>query len=198
MKTDADVADFLDIKASTLSMQKNRGKLDLARILDKCSDLNKHWLLHGEGPIWREEVEQEQVGGIPIYSSITTLENGKPDPGKSRKVSRVIADGEVPEYFKKYPQKNLVGYVVTVDAMNPTLREDDVTIVDTANRKPEDGKVFLVSFNRTVGCRRILKKPENCYSISCDNKVYESFDVSPDSDKLQIVGKVVWIIRRMQ
>lgn len=198
LDTDADVADFLDIKASTLSMQKNRGKLDIVRILEKCSDLNKHWLLDGEGPIWRESVQRKQLGGIPIYSSISFSESGKPNFGKSKRVSRIIADGEAPEYLKKYPQQDLMGYVVSVDAMEPTIKKEDVTIIDLKNNSPRDGTIFLVAFNHTVGCRRILKKPQNCYSISCDNKVYDSFEVTGGSDKVKLIGKVVWVIRNMQ
>ncbi len=196
--TDAEVADFLGIKASTLSMQKKRGKLDIIRILEKCSDLNKHWLLEGEGPMWREKVQQQRVSGIPIYSSISFSEYGKPNLEESKKVSRIIADGEGPEYLKKYPEQNLMGYVVSVDSMEPTIKKDDITIIDTGNKNPNDGTIFLVAFNHTVGCRRIQKKPDNRFALSCDNRFYESFEIQSDSKEFNLIGKVVWIIRNMQ
>ncbi|MDZ7680903.1 MAG: hypothetical protein U5J63_04110 [Fodinibius sp.] len=55
LETDAEVANFLNIKPSTLSMQKNRGRLNLQRIINTCSELNKNWLLDGTGKMWEPE-----------------------------------------------------------------------------------------------------------------------------------------------
>jgi hypothetical protein len=198
LETDAEVAKLLGIKPSTLSMQKNRGKLDIVRIINKCSDLNKNWLLDGEGPMWREAIQQQKVQGIPIFSKIKFSENGKLLRGKSNKVSKIIADGEAPKYLKKYSTEKLVGYLVSADSMEPTIKKEDIAVVNTSDKTPRAGAVFLISFNDTVGCRRVQQNPGGIYSISSDNQAYEPFQVSIDGDhNFHLIGKVVWIVRSL-
>lgn len=176
-------------------MQKNRGKLDLVRIINKCSDLNKNWLLDGEGPMWRDHVQN--VADIPIFSSITISENGKPLLNKSTKVSKLSADEKSPENLNGYSSESLMGYIVSVDAMEPTIKKEDIAIIDTSDKKPRDGAIFLISFNRTVGCRRIQENSGSIYSINSDNSTYQPVEVSKKGDDFRLIGKVVWIIRPM-
>lgn len=195
LETDAEVAKLLDIKPSTLSMQKNRGKLDLVRIINKCSDLNKNWLLDGEGPTWRDHVQN--VADIPIFSSITISENGKPLLNKSNKVSQLSADEKSPEYLKGSSSDSLMGYIVSADAMEPTIKKKDIAIVDTSDKKPKDGAIFLITLNRTVGCRRVQENSGSIYSINGDNMAYQPVEVSKNGDGFCLIGKVVWIVRPM-
>lgn len=197
LETDAEVAKLLDIKPSTLSMQKNRGKFDLARIIEKCSDLNKNWLLDGEGPVWREGMQRQKSSEIPIFSSIKLSENGDPLISKSNKVSNIIANGESPSYLKKYSSEDLMGYLVSADSMEPTIKKQDIAIIDMSDTTPRSGAIFLISFNNTVGCRRVQENPGDVYSVSSDNQAYESFEVKPDNEGFGLIGKVVWIIRSM-
>lgn len=47
--TDKGVADFLDLKKSTLSMWKKREKVDLELLTTKCEHVNLNWLIRGKG-----------------------------------------------------------------------------------------------------------------------------------------------------
>ena len=197
LETDAEVAKLLDIKPSTLSMQKNRGKLDLVRIINKCSDLNKNWLLDGEGPMWREHIHGQNAAGIPIFSSIKLSENGQPLLRKSNKVNNITVDKGSNRYLKGFSSDSLLGYMVSADAMEPTIKKQDVAIIDMNDQKPKDGAIFFISFDSTVGCRRVQKNPGGIYSISSDNMAYQPLEVSVDEDDFCIIGKVVWIVRPM-
>lgn len=48
LKTDAKLAEFLDIQPNTLAMQRSRGTLPLNQILQKCRNVNMNWLLSKE------------------------------------------------------------------------------------------------------------------------------------------------------
>jgi hypothetical protein len=49
LDNDADLARFLGISSSRLANWKRRSSIPLRLVLTKCEDLNKEWLLTGEG-----------------------------------------------------------------------------------------------------------------------------------------------------
>ncbi|MGD8426883.1 MAG: S24 family peptidase [Balneolaceae bacterium] len=192
LQTDAEVATFLGMKPTTLSMQKNRGKLDLTRIVNKCNDLNLNWLLNGHGPIRRNQINHISANSIPIYA-----EPGESDQSvqENREVLRItLMKGESDLLPRGLSFNDLKGYPVSEDSMAPTLTEGDIVIIDTRKTTLEDGAIFLLSFDGTVLCRRIQKKSEAQYFIHSDNPGYDSFEISGQKDNFKIVGKVIFRI----
>lgn len=194
LETDAEVAEFLGIKPSTLSMQKNRGRLDLARIIEKCSDLNKNWLLDGEGPMWRKSVKKHQANGIPIYSSIEVTDTDELK-FEGDKVSSINTNGQFPKHLQENFNGDLLGYIISADSMEPTITKNDIAFLDENDKKPGDGAIFLITFDNTVLCRRVQEKPGDVYSVSSDNKAYEPFEVEAGDNGFNIIGKVIWVMQ---
>ena len=60
-KSDADFARFLGISSQSLSKWKARNTYDIELLYTKCPDLNPDWLFTGEGSIFRNELQQEEV-----------------------------------------------------------------------------------------------------------------------------------------
>lgn len=60
LKTDADVAKFLNIKPNTLSNWKKRNSYDLEKIITKCAENNVdlNWLLTGSGEMLKNETKE--------------------------------------------------------------------------------------------------------------------------------------------
>lgn len=73
IKTNKGFAEFLEIKATTLSMWYKRNTFDIELIFNKCEYLNPEWLLTGKGnmlktqsfPMKTDKIEDQQM--IPLY-----------------------------------------------------------------------------------------------------------------------------------
>jgi hypothetical protein len=50
LKTDLDLANFLEIHRSTISAWRRRGALDFSLIFNKCSEPDLNWLIYGQTP----------------------------------------------------------------------------------------------------------------------------------------------------
>ena len=65
MSTDSQLAIFLGITVATLSNWRKRNSLDYDLVFEKCSDINKEWLINGNGaPIINENTQIENTESI--------------------------------------------------------------------------------------------------------------------------------------
>ena len=177
LETDAQLADFLGINASTLSMQKNRGRLNLQLIIEKCQDLNKNWLLHGKGAMWDMNEESPEGVKIPIYKSVDPPEKGFLKHVRGNEIGWLTANGDMLKDFHILtPSKNnLMGYLVSDLPVPPKLTKNDIAIINLANKNPEEG-IYLTSRANQVACRRI-DKDRNDYG--------------------RVLGKLVWVMQKV-
>lgn len=192
LETDAEVADFLDIKPSTLSMQKNRGRLDLKRIIERCSDLNKNWLLDGKGKKRAVDGISSQ-NPIPVYSSLE-IKNLRPDYNNSPKVGNIYTD--ISNGIDGLPDSNsLIGFINSGDEMAPTVKGDDIAVIDLGE-EPTHDNIFLIASSREVWLRHLQKEQNKFIAKSINGK-----DISTKIDLNEnhyCIGKLVWVLRRVQ
>lgn len=191
LETDAEVADFLDMKPSTLSMQKNRGRLDLKRIIDKCSELNKNWLLHGQG-------EKRAVSGIniqsaiPVYTSLY-IKDLKPDFNSSPKAGNIYTD--ISNEIGGFADPNsLIGYVNSEDGMSPTIEENDIAVVDL-DGEPKDNAIFLITSSEGTFLRRLQKEQKKLIAQSENGK--DNYTEINLGETHHCIGELVWVLRRV-
>lgn len=191
LETDAEVADFLDMNPSTLSMQKNRGRLDLKRIIEKCSDLNKNWLLDGKG-------EKRAVNGahiqtaIPVYTSLD-FKNLKPDFNSSPKVGNIYTDISHEVDGLSDPD-SLIGYVNSDTRMAPTINENDIAVINL-DGEPAHDAIFLIATPHGVSFRR-LQKVQDKFIAEPENGKDNHIDISV-SKTHHCVGELIWVLRRV-
>ena len=185
LETDAEVADFLGIKPSTLSMQKNRGRFNLERIIEKCSDLNKNWLLNGTGQMW----EPEHSGGrkIPVFASISVADGGELDLQKSVKSGAIFT--AVDSEANLPASDRLIGWAVSVDGGSQLLKEDDIAFVNLSQKDLRVGMSYLLAAEQDICCGRIIKE-NGSYVVGkygSNNRIaYEN---------VQILGAIVGMMR---
>lgn len=60
MKYDSELADFLQKDPSTISTWRRRNTIDYHLIFSKCHDLNANYIIHGDMPIFREQIFKKQ------------------------------------------------------------------------------------------------------------------------------------------
>lgn len=89
--------------------------------------------------------------------------------------------------------------VITVrgDSMFPTLVNGDTVLVDFTQRMPKRDGIYVIRYDDSVQVKRISIHPENLLlTVRSDNKDYSTYtDLKPD--KLDIVGRVIWLGRRI-
>ena len=192
LETDAEVADFLDIKPSTLSMQKNRGRLDLERIIERCSDLNKNWLLDGEGRKRTVDGAYTQTP-IPIYTSLD-IKDLKPDFKNSPKAGDIYTD--ISSGFGGLSEPDdLIGYVNSGNEMAPIIKENDIAVINL-DEEPVHDEIFLIASSQEASLRR-LQKEQNKLIAESQNGMGVPIDIDVNEPH-RCIGKLLWVIRRVQ
>lgn len=187
LETDAEVANFLDIKPSTLSMQKNRGRLNLERIIQKCSELNKNWLLDGVGEMW--EPEQSGRRKIPIFTSLKIVDGNSLNFQESIKSADIFTD--IGSNGLEFPiTENVIGYAVSADVDLQILKKNDIAFVDLTKKAPRDGTPYLLSTPQKVICGRIVERSGEYVLHKEDNKSMN------ERGNFSILGEVIGLMRK--
>lgn len=190
LETDAEVADFLGINPSTLSMQKNRGRLNLELIIRKCPEINKNWLLHGQGPIRLSQ--SEDLIKIPVYSDLDIGNGGEVYCKEKAAVGWITTNKHILSLTESEIQSgHLLAYRVSEDPEPSVVGKYDIAIVDLAESSPDEG-LFLVSTNGDVVCRQIDKKSDESTD---EERISEEAIEKTNS---QIIGKMVWLMRNVE
>jgi phage repressor protein C with HTH and peptisase S24 domain len=82
------------------------------------------------------------------------------------------------------------------DSMEPTLRDGDIVIVDTAqNAVNSQDRVWCIGHGDLGMIKRLRARPDGGIEIMSDNSAVSSF-IAYDGE-VQIIGRVVFIGRRM-
>lgn len=82
------------------------------------------------------------------------------------------------------------------DSMHPTLAEGDQILVDTADKRLRDG-VFVLKTGESIHVRRLAINPmTQRVTVGSDNPIYPSWAETPP-ESLEIIGRVVWVGRRL-
>jgi phage repressor protein C with HTH and peptisase S24 domain len=89
--------------------------------------------------------------------------------------------------------QNLVLISVKGDSMDPTLSEGDLVLIDTAAKRVEANAIYAVAFWGSFQIKRVQLKINGTMVIKSDNNIYEP-EIIPneESEKLHVVGRVVW------
>ncbi len=172
-------------------MQKNRGSLNLQRIIRKCADLNKNWLLDGEGEM-RKKAMGSNPNRIPVYSSLN-IEDQVPDFHRSIKAGNIYAD-VTEELLEFTASDQIIGYIVSEHSLAPTLRKGDIAIISLDN-SIEGDDIYLVSEDHEVSFCRLPQKTVDKV-LESENGVQEPQNQSFLNGS-KIIGNLVWVMRRV-
>lgn len=82
------------------------------------------------------------------------------------------------------------------DSMEPTLRDGDIILVDTAQMQiDQQDAIWALSYGDLGMIKRVRKLPGGGYEINSDNKNVSA--ISAYDGEMHIVGRVIWIGRWM-
>jgi phage repressor protein C with HTH and peptisase S24 domain len=118
----------------------------------------------------------------------------------------------IPEWIdlKKSAKDDVVMVKVNSDAMSPTLNPGDMVLTDMAVNKVQDA-VYVMRYGDLTLIRRIHPRFDGTVDMTCDNSKYAAESIpndmiefnttrsiehySDDSNKLIIIGKILWAIK---
>lgn len=169
----------------------------LLKILELFPNTNPTWLLTGDGYKSRSEPAQEGFVMFPRYE----IEVGA-GPG------RVVQNEQIVDFvsfkeewvrnFLRVPRKDLSLLTVKGDSMSPTLNDGDMILVDLRSQRIEDSAIYVLEFDDALLVKRIQRKLDGSVVIKSDNQLYDEEIIQKDRvGALRIVGRVVWIGRRL-
>jgi len=85
-------------------------------------------------------------------------------------------------------------HVVTArgDSMEPTISDKDYLLVNTAEKEPKDGHIYVIRSCDMLWVKRIQRLLDGSLLLISDNKIYPPMPIRLDeSTDVEIIGKVV-------
>jgi phage repressor protein C with HTH and peptisase S24 domain len=218
--TDKEFAEFLGLDPQSTTSAKKRGEIPsiwLVRVSHR-TNVSMDWLLYGEGPMRRGEVQRDQAS--PLHDKCLDAEEYVLVPLLESKVTGgpegEILYEEVSDHlpFKRWWVEKLVGkspdrhkdlLLVRVrgDSMSPTISQGEVALVDTCELERlqiRNASVYLVVLpDGSVALKRLaLIETDDRTRILCmsDNiSGYKPFEFNVDPSKQikeYVLGRVRW------
>lgn len=179
--------------------------------LCKAANYSIEWLASGEGPMRKPAGVTEPPNGYQIDACAPI----SPDPGDYSYVPLydvyasaghgAVIDHEPVKAMLAFKQSWLKGDMglnpqsccliyITGDSMEPTLRKNDIVLLDRACTSYADDGVYCLRFNGGLVVKRLQRINSTDVKIISDNHIYESYIIGVA--ELDIVGRVVWAGKR--
>ena len=138
-----------------------------------------------------DETPPDGLRLVPVYGIQASAGHGVIAPDFEEVDYTLAFPADYLRSISKSNPKNLVIIGVKGDSMEPTLKDDDIVMVDTSKQNLGFDGLFVLNFDGATHVKRISRsKPEHIVVIS-DNKAnyppveYRGADV-------QVIGKVIW------
>lgn len=85
------------------------------------------------------------------------------------------------------------------DSMRPTFEDGDALLVDRGVREVKVDAVYCLALNDELYVKRLQRRPDGAVVMISDNRAYDSYQIQPRRDRLDVLGRVVmtWNARRL-
>ena len=175
------MAKKLGVSASYLSLiesgERGANGLFIIRFLNEFN-VNSEWLYNGTDPIFNEP------DNCVYIKSATVNDN-------SKQYDLPILRRYIKERLKTVDKK-LLYFTLKNDSMEPTLKKDDLLIVDISQNTPDDEGIYLVRIDDIIMVRRLSLVPQR--NLQADNSTIKHSMILIDSS-IEFIGKVVSFTR---
>lgn len=178
--------------------------VDTLIILAEILDCDPGWLLTGGNPSQiKDGTASEAQKGAEGFIFVPQYDLGPMESGASIQSSQIVdhlafkRDWVIQE-LRSVPDQLLL-IRCTGDAMEPTIKPDDLLLVDRSpDKKREDG-IYLIHIDGGLYVRRVERRLEGGLTIRGDKPgAAPEEKVSREKEKqLDLIGRVVWVGRRL-
>ena len=191
LSTQKDLARLLGIDPAAITLAKRRGvpKVWVLTLADKFG-VNPEWLRTGLGP--ERGRDDTGVALVPKVSARACAGGGSWDVGEA------VID-ELPFDRAWLARKGNPGSMVAMDvigdSMSPEIEPGDTILIDQAQNRVADNRIFVLGLGETVQVKRVQVRPGLIILFST-NQRYAPVTLQGDEiDTLRVVGRVVWSSR---
>jgi len=169
----------------------------------KVADVRLEWLATGQGPMRDEESDRYSTDTetifIPFYDLQTLTGQSEVGEGTSAPPKYLAFQSALLRDKAGLSHEDLVLVAVVGDAMEPTLKQGDVALLNRAKAHVPDDGLYVLLMDGTMLVKRLRKRPGRKVQVISDNEAYGSFDLDladPPED-MSIIGRVVWFGREI-
>lgn len=205
---DAEIAEYIGVKAGTISGWRKRDTLNYPLILEKFGNLNLQSILFDEfdsDNLKSSTVDDSALYRLPDADEFATIPF-YPSAKTSAGDGLLPVDRE-PLYIKlrhyyisntlQTTAHSLVAITIQGDSMAHELRPGDMIIVDQARRQIQEGRMYVVRINDELYIKKLSPRPNNRLMLLSLNRNYPPFEVSTDSPDFEIIGTAVTLSRTL-
>ncbi|MDL2306470.1 helix-turn-helix domain-containing protein [Desulfovibrio sp. OttesenSCG-928-C06] len=224
-KTQMELAALLGINRSAITQAKNRDAVPEKWLLNisRKFAVSPDWLEHGDEyqkKILRPvQLNSDAFRSGSGYASISTSRHAEPDGDRSEiisipKISAVLCagggsfdvEGSVIDHIPlPSPMLHSIGNPgsmifmdVSGDSMEPGIYNGDTVLIDQSFKSFAANTVLAVGYDETIFIKRLIRYADGGLGLISDNPAYEPIKLYGDEmDSFRIIGKVVWLFRKV-
>ena len=88
--------------------------------------------------------------------------------------------------------KDLKVFITRGDSMIPTIEDKEPILVNTGEKEPQDGHIYVIRSGEMTWVKRIQRLIDGALLLISDNKLYPAMSIKLDeSNDVEVIGKVV-------
>lgn len=162
----------------------------------RATGVRLEWLATGEGPMRAGEADAPS-GTVAVARYDARAAAGRRALSADARVIEAIHFSEawVRTVLRRNPQ-DLAIIEAFGDSMEPTIKDGDVLMLDTAIADLVSGRIYVVDLGGELLVKRIQRRLNGSLLVLSDNERYPPEELQPsDAAPLRIVGEVVWHAR---
>jgi phage repressor protein C with HTH and peptisase S24 domain len=211
IRSQSELARVLGIGRQAVTDAKKRSHIPADWYLYLCRKygLNPQWLESGLGPMYisgqgdAPDLDSESVPGShhEEFSYVPKVRARLSAGGGS-----MVVDEAVDSYYafrhawlKRKGQISQMRLMrVSGDSMEPTLRDEDVVLIDLSQTETYTGKIYAVGIDEEIVVKRLDKVPGKLVLVSDNRQFYPPIEVDlGDDSNVRVLGRVIWMSREV-
>lgn len=210
IRSQSELARVLGIGRQAVTDAKKRSHIPADWYLYLCRKygLNPQWLESGLGPMYiagqgSPALSSHSVpGSHPEEFSYVPKVRARLSAGGGS----LVVDEAIETYYafrhawlKRKGQISQMRLMrVSGDSMEPTLRDEDVVLIDLSQTEIYTGKIYAVGIDEEIVVKRLDKKPGQLVLVSDNRQFYPPLEVTLDeSATVRVLGRVIWMAREV-
>ena len=210
IRSQSELARVLGIGRQAVTDAKKRSHIPADWYLFLCRKfgLNPQWLESGMGSMYiagqsdAPALHREVPGSHPEEFSYVPKVRARLSAGGGS----LVVDEAIDSYYafrhawlKRKGQISQMRLMrVSGDSMEPTLRDEDVVLIDLSQTEIYTGKIYAVGIDEEIVVKRLDKKPGQMVLVSDNRQFYPALEVPLDeSAAVRVLGRVIWMAREV-
>lgn len=157
------------------------------------------WLITGEGEPRQGRFssqiptsDDEGTVSIPHYAVHLSAGNGR-SAAEFDELERLVLPADWVRRVFGRPPDHLVLASAAGTSMEPTIRDRDLLVVDTADQRLISGRIYALVVGDSLLVKRIERTLRGQIFLRPDNPAYQTEELTEDlADTVRILGQVIW------